>query len=121
MNVEKSNEPERTARRFWLSDNRLSIFADHNDTEGRYDLIEGLLPAGSETALHRHTRYSEHFYQLLAQLPENPPVRVHAGAPRLQRPGYRDWHPGKVCWHDPVCEWYVKSICETTDTLPVLV
>lgn len=64
MNAEKSNEPERTARRFWLSDNRLSIFADHNDTEGRYDLIEGLLPAGSETALHRHTRYSEHLYQL---------------------------------------------------------
>ena len=64
MNAETPNSPQRTARAFWLSDNHWTILADRDDTEGRYDLIEGLLPAGFETVLHRHTRYSEHLYQL---------------------------------------------------------
>ena len=68
MNVERPDTPERTTRRFWLFDNRLSILADHGDTEGRYDLVEGLVPAGFETSLHRHTRYAEHFFVLEGEI-----------------------------------------------------
>ncbi len=51
-----------------MFDNRLSILADHGDTEGRYDLVEGLVPAGFETSLHRHTRYTEHFFVLEGEI-----------------------------------------------------
>jgi quercetin dioxygenase-like cupin family protein len=43
---------------------RLSIIADHTTTGGQYGLIEGYFPPGSQTPLHRHTRYSEQLYVL---------------------------------------------------------
>lgn len=51
-------------RSFWLFGSRLEIIADHTTTEGKYDLIEGYFPPGSQTPLHLHTRYSEQLYVL---------------------------------------------------------
>jgi quercetin dioxygenase-like cupin family protein len=48
----------------WLFGTRLTIHADHNTTGGQYDLIEGYFPPGTQTPLHRHTRYSEQLYVL---------------------------------------------------------
>jgi quercetin dioxygenase-like cupin family protein len=52
------------ARSFWLFGARFTVHANHEDTAGRYDLIEGGGPPGFQTPLHRHTRYSEQFYVL---------------------------------------------------------
>jgi quercetin dioxygenase-like cupin family protein len=49
---------------FWFFGSRLSIVADHTTTGGKYDLIEGYFPPGSQTPPHRHTRYSEQLYVL---------------------------------------------------------
>jgi quercetin dioxygenase-like cupin family protein len=49
---------------FWFFGSRLSIVADHTTTGGKYDLIEGYFPQGSQTPPHRHTRYSEQLYVL---------------------------------------------------------
>lgn len=49
---------------FWLFGSRLNIIADHTTTQGKYDLIEGYFPPGSQTPPHRHTRYSEQLYVL---------------------------------------------------------
>lgn len=68
MTPENPKAPERAARTFWLLDNHVFVLADHNDTGGRYDLIEELLPAGAEGPLHRHTRYTEHIYVLEGEL-----------------------------------------------------
>ncbi len=48
----------------WFFGARLTIVADHTTTEGKYDLIEGYFPPGSQTPSHRHTRYSEQLYVL---------------------------------------------------------
>ncbi|MEG4234359.1 cupin domain-containing protein [Microcoleus sp. Pol11C3] len=48
----------------WLFGTRLTIVADHTTTGGQYDLIEGYFPPGTQTPLHRHTRYSEQLYVL---------------------------------------------------------
>jgi quercetin dioxygenase-like cupin family protein len=48
----------------WLFGTRLTIIADHTTTDGQYDLIEGYIPPGTQTPLHRHTRYSEQLYVL---------------------------------------------------------
>jgi quercetin dioxygenase-like cupin family protein len=48
----------------WLFGSRLNIVADHTTTAGQYDLIEGYFPPGTQTPLHRHTRYSEQLYVL---------------------------------------------------------
>ncbi|BAY50500.1 cupin 2 conserved barrel domain protein (plasmid) [Scytonema sp. HK-05] len=48
----------------WLFGTRLTILADHTTTGGQYDLIEGYFPPGTQTPLHRHTRYSEQLYVL---------------------------------------------------------
>lgn len=49
---------------FWLFGSRLNIVADHTTTADQYDLIEGYFPPGTQTPLHRHTRYSEQLYVL---------------------------------------------------------
>uniref|UniRef100_A0A0C1MW21 Cupin n=2 Tax=Tolypothrix TaxID=111782 RepID=A0A0C1MW21_9CYAN len=49
---------------FWFFGSRLTILADGSTTEGKYDLIEGYFPPGSQTPPHRHTRYSEQLYVL---------------------------------------------------------
>ncbi|OKH45241.1 cupin [Calothrix sp. HK-06] len=48
----------------WFFGSRLTIVADHTTTGGQYDLIEGYFPPGTQTPLHRHTRYSEQLYVL---------------------------------------------------------
>jgi mannose-6-phosphate isomerase-like protein (cupin superfamily) len=55
-------------RSFWLLGSRLTVHANHEDTGGRYDLIEGTVLPGTETPLHRHTRYSEQVYVLEGEL-----------------------------------------------------
>jgi len=52
------------SKSFWLFGSHLTILADHTTTAGQYDLIEGYFPPGTQTPLHRHTRYSEQFYVL---------------------------------------------------------
>jgi quercetin dioxygenase-like cupin family protein len=52
------------ARSFWLFGSRLTVHASHEDTGGRYDLIEGSGLPGTQTPLHRHNRYSEQIYVL---------------------------------------------------------
>jgi quercetin dioxygenase-like cupin family protein len=52
------------SKSFWLFGSHLTIIADHTTTEGQYDLIEGYFPPGTQTPLHRHTRYSEQLYVL---------------------------------------------------------
>jgi quercetin dioxygenase-like cupin family protein len=47
---------------YWFFGTRLRILADEQQTESRYDLIEGDFPAGTETPLHLHTRYDELIY-----------------------------------------------------------
>ena len=49
---------------FWLFGSRLTIVADHTTTGGKYDLVEGYFPPGTQTPPHRHTRYSEQLYVL---------------------------------------------------------
>jgi quercetin dioxygenase-like cupin family protein len=49
---------------FWFFGSCLTILADHTITGGQYDLIEGYFPPGSQTPLHRHTRYSEQLHVL---------------------------------------------------------
>lgn len=51
-------------RAFWLLGNRLTVLANHTETGGRYDLIEVRPPAGHQTPLHRHTRYTGQLYVL---------------------------------------------------------
>lgn len=48
----------------WLFGSRLTIVADHTTTAGQYDLIEEYALPGSQTPLHRHTRYLQHLYVL---------------------------------------------------------
>jgi mannose-6-phosphate isomerase-like protein (cupin superfamily) len=51
-------------RSYWLFGTRFTVHADHDDTAGQYDLVEGNAPPGLQTPLHRHTRYAERFYIL---------------------------------------------------------
>jgi hypothetical protein len=45
----------------WFLGARFNIIADATNTGGKYDLVEGYFPSGSQTPPHRHTRYSERF------------------------------------------------------------
>ena len=53
---------------YWLIGNRVRVIAGSADTEGRYDLVEGWLPAGSQVPPHLHRRYSEQIYVLDGEL-----------------------------------------------------
>jgi hypothetical protein len=44
------------SRSSWLFGARFTVHASHEDTAGRYDLIEGGGPPGTVTPLHRHNR-----------------------------------------------------------------
>lgn len=48
----------------WLLGTRLTIVADRTTTDGKYNLIEGYFPPGTQTLPHLHTRYSEQLYVL---------------------------------------------------------
>jgi quercetin dioxygenase-like cupin family protein len=52
------------AHSYWLFGTRFTVHANHEDTAGRYDLVEGGGPPGFQTPLHRHSRYAEQFYVL---------------------------------------------------------
>ena len=52
------------ARSYWLFGARLTVHANHEDTGGRYDLIEGRSRPGFQSPWHRHNRYSERVYVL---------------------------------------------------------
>jgi quercetin dioxygenase-like cupin family protein len=49
---------------YWLGGHRLTILAGPADTDGRYDLVEGWFPAGTQIPPHRHRRYSEQVHVL---------------------------------------------------------
>ncbi|CAA9576103.1 hypothetical protein AVDCRST_MAG81-2260 [uncultured Synechococcales cyanobacterium] len=49
---------------FWFFGTHLTIVADHTTTGGKYDLIEGYFPPGTQTPPHRHAHYSEQLYVL---------------------------------------------------------
>jgi mannose-6-phosphate isomerase-like protein (cupin superfamily) len=51
-------------RSYWLFGDRLTVHANHEDTGGCYDLVEGRALPGFQTPLHRHTRYTERLYVL---------------------------------------------------------
>ena len=53
---------------FWLFGTHLTIVADRTTTDGKYDLIEGSSPPGTQTPPHLHTRYSEQLYVLEGEL-----------------------------------------------------
>jgi quercetin dioxygenase-like cupin family protein len=48
----------------WLLGTQVTIVADRTTTDGKYDLVEGYFPPGTQTPPHRHTRYSEQVYVL---------------------------------------------------------
>jgi quercetin dioxygenase-like cupin family protein len=52
------------ARSYWLFGARHTVHANHEDTAGRFDLIEGGGLPGFQTPLHRHNRYAEQMYVL---------------------------------------------------------
>ncbi|MFS4474396.1 cupin domain-containing protein [Chryseobacterium sp. T20] len=49
-------------KQFWVFGSKLSVLQGAEDTEGRFDLVEGILPVGSRLPFHVHTKYSETFY-----------------------------------------------------------
>ena len=49
---------------YWLFGTNLSILIDEQQTHSQFDVIEGRLPAGTETPLHLHTKYDEFLYVL---------------------------------------------------------
>jgi quercetin dioxygenase-like cupin family protein len=54
-------------RSYWLFGARFTVHANHEDTTGRYDWIEGGGPPGFQPPLHRHNRYSEQINVLEGQ------------------------------------------------------
>jgi quercetin dioxygenase-like cupin family protein len=50
------------ARCYWLFGTRLIVLATQDETGGRYDLVENVMPPGTRIPPHRHTRYSEHLH-----------------------------------------------------------
>jgi quercetin dioxygenase-like cupin family protein len=47
---------------------RITILTTGDETDGRHDLIDSVLPAGSATPLHLHTRYEERVYVISGSL-----------------------------------------------------
>jgi hypothetical protein len=51
-------------KQFWLFGSKVSVLQGSEDTEGRFDLVEGIFPVGSRSPFHVHTKYSETLYVL---------------------------------------------------------
>jgi quercetin dioxygenase-like cupin family protein len=47
---------------YWISGARFTIHASHEDSAGRYDLVEAGGPSGFQAPLHRHNRSAEQLY-----------------------------------------------------------
>jgi quercetin dioxygenase-like cupin family protein len=62
--------PAATERRFVLGPEkvRATILTTAEETDGRHDLIDSVLPAGSTTPLHLHTRYEERLFVVSGSL-----------------------------------------------------
>lgn len=72
------------AQSYWLFGTHLTILTDEQQTNSRYDLIEGRFSVGTETPLHRHTKYSESIYVLEGEFT----VYTDAGAVTLSPGGH---------------------------------
>ena len=103
---------------------RITILTTAEETDGRHDLIDSVVPAGSATPLHLHTRYEERVYVISGALtvwvgpdkltvgaggyyhiPLNVPHMVQGGAEdthphqlpgRVRRAGRPAWHPAHL-------------------------
>jgi quercetin dioxygenase-like cupin family protein len=65
-----TTRPEARERRFVMGPERVqaTILTTGAETDGRHDLIDSVLPAGSMTPLHLHTRYEERVYVISGSL-----------------------------------------------------
>ena len=79
----QSGEENAMRNSYWLGGTRLSVVAGPADTGGRYDLVEGWFPAGTQVQPHRHQRYSEQIYVLDGEFT----VRTGGGRKTVLRPG----------------------------------
>jgi hypothetical protein len=53
-----------TAPAYWMNDDLWIVLAEGKDTDGRFSMMEQLLPKGSGPGPHRHTWSDETFYML---------------------------------------------------------
>ncbi|ASK31194.1 cupin [Chryseobacterium sp. T16E-39] len=51
-------------KQYWLFGAKVSVLEHGENTESRFDWIEGNFSVGSQSPLHVHTKYSETFYVL---------------------------------------------------------
>jgi quercetin dioxygenase-like cupin family protein len=65
-----TTRPEERERQFVLGPERVqaTILTTGAETDGRHDLVDSVLPAGSMTPLHLHTRYEERVYVISGSL-----------------------------------------------------
>jgi quercetin dioxygenase-like cupin family protein len=65
-----TTRPEAHERQFVLGPEQVqaTILTTGAETDGRHDLIDSVLPAGSMTPLHLHTRYEERVYVISGSL-----------------------------------------------------
>jgi quercetin dioxygenase-like cupin family protein len=65
-----ATRPAAEERRFVMGPEqvRVTILTTGAETDGRHDLIDSVLPAGSMTPLHLHTRYEERVYVISGSL-----------------------------------------------------
>jgi quercetin dioxygenase-like cupin family protein len=70
MRQPTTTPPEARERRFVMGPERVqvTILTTGAETDGRHDLIDSVLPAGSMTPLHLHTRYQERVYVVSGSL-----------------------------------------------------
>jgi quercetin dioxygenase-like cupin family protein len=65
-----TTRPEARERQFVMGPERVqvTILTTGAETDGRHDVIDSVLPAGSMTPLHLHTRYEERVYVISGSL-----------------------------------------------------
>lgn len=70
MGQPTTTRPQAQERRFVMGPEqvRVTILTTEAETDGRHDLIDSILPAGSMTPLHLHTRYEERVYVISGAL-----------------------------------------------------
>ena len=70
MTQPTTDRPVTRGRQFVLGPERVqaTILTTGAETDGRHDLIDSILPAGSMTPLHLHTRYEERVYVISGSL-----------------------------------------------------
>jgi quercetin dioxygenase-like cupin family protein len=70
MHHPTTTRPEASERQFVMGPEkvRATILTTGAETDGRHDLIDSVLPAGSMTPLHVHTRYEERVYVISGSL-----------------------------------------------------